>query len=297
MVRIIASLYELSDIEKLSNAGADAVVVGSCFYSVRSSSFLSMEQIKEAKVLCRKHQMELYVLVNRICMEDELALVKKHLEALKEIDVDGIYFSDMGVFQIACELNMASKMMYNPDTILTNANDIQAYLDLGMKMCTLSKEITLEDMVSIGNKVKGNVEAIIHGRLHMMHSKRNLLSNYMTFLKKDKNLKNNMHLYLMEETRDEHMPIIEDEHGTHVFTGFTLCSFEEIEDLLNAHIMNLRVESLFMDIDEICKIIKDYRKVIEDPAKGREMYQEYQKMYPQENITKGFLYKKTGLLK
>ncbi len=29
----------------------------------------------------------------------------------------------------------------------------------------------------------------------------------------------------MEEHRDEHMPIVEDETGTHVFTGFTLSSF------------------------------------------------------------------------
>ncbi len=297
MVRIIASIYELDDIKKLYEAGANAIVVGTPFYSVRSASHLTYDELKQAKALCQAYHIELYVLVNRICMEEELSQVKQHLQQLKELDVDGIYFSDMGVFEVARQLAMTNKMIYNPDTILTNHFDIQAYLDLGMKMCTLSKEITLEDMVSIGKKTNGNLEAIVHGRLHMMHSKRNLLSNYMTFLKRDQNLKNNTHLYLMEETRDEHMPIIEDEHGTHVFTGFTLCTFEEVEDLLDANITNLRIESLFMDMEEICAVIRDYHKVIENPAKGREMYQTYQKMYPQENITKGFLYKKTGLLK
>ena len=38
----------------------------------------------------------------------------------------------------------------------------------------------------------------------------------------------------MEETRDEHMPIMEDEFGTHVFSGYTLASFMEIKDFVDA---------------------------------------------------------------
>lgn len=297
MVNIIASPYGMEDIERLKQAGASSIVAGTPFYSVRSVSHFTMEELKQVKEKCTALDLNLYVLVNRIFIESELPQLKEHLNALKELEVDGIYFSDMGVFYEASLLGMKDKMIYNPDTILTNANDIQSYLDLGMKMCTLSKEITLEDMVSIGNKVKDKMEVIVHGRLNMMHSKRKLLSNYMTFLKKDLDLVNNENLYLMEEHRDEHMPIMEDEHGTHVFTGFTLCSFEEVEDLVKAHIENLRIEGHFMDIDELVSVVEDYHKVLEDSSIGREMYREYMRKYPNENITKGFLYKKTGLLK
>lgn len=297
MINIIASPFVMEDIIKLKQAKATTVVVGMPFFSVRSTCHFSNEQLVEALTLCRKEDMQMYVLMNRFFIEEEVEAMKQQLAFLKEIDVDGIYFTDMGVFQEARHLAMADKMIYNPDTILTNAQDVKAYMQLGMKMCTLAKEITLEDMVSIGKKCQMNLEVVIHGRLNMMHSKRNLLSNYMQFLNKEYALKENTHLYLTEENREEHMPIVEDEHGTHIYTGFTLCSFEEVEDIIVANICNLRIESMFYTIDEVVKLIEDYREVCENPQRGREYYQTYEKQYPDQNITKGFLYKKTGLLK
>ena len=297
MVNIIASPFVMEDIVKLKQAKASSIVLGMPFFSVSSTCYFSNEQVQEALVICRAQQLQCYILMNRFFIEAEIDAMKQQLKFLKDIGVDGIYFSDIGVFQEARKLQMESKMIYNPDTILTNANDVRAYMDLGMKMCTLAKEITLEDMISIGNKCDCNLEVIIHGRLNMMHSKRNLLSNYMQFLNVDYAVKGKQQLYLMEENRDEHMPIVEDETGTHIYTGFTLCSFEEVEDILKANITNLRIESMFHTIEEVVKVIEDYVCVIENPQRGREYYQMYVKQYPNQNITKGFLYKKTGLVK
>lgn len=297
MINVIASPKEIGDIIKLKQAGANSVILGTPFFSVRAVSHFDNETLKEIKKICIYNEIQMYVLMNRFFVEEELKALRTQLAYLKDIDVDGIYFTDMGVFYEAEKLGLQNKLIYNPDTIITNHLDVNAYLALGLKMCTLSKEITLEDMVKMGKQIKGESEVIVHGRLNMMHSKRNLLTNYMQFLNKDIDLRDKQDLYLMEESREEHMPIVEDEHGTHVYTGFTLCSFEEIEDLIKAGIRNFRIESMFMDIEAIVQIIQDYCKVIEDPERGRELYQKYQTEYPQENITKGFLYKKTGLVK
>lgn len=297
MVNIIVSPRQIEDIKRLKEAGATSIIVGMPFFSVRALSHFTNDEIIEIRKICKEEDLEMYVLMNRFFIEEEIDALKEQLKFLKDIEVDGIYFTDMGVYEEASNLQMEHLLIYNPDTLLTNHNDVQAYLDLGIKMCTLAKEITLENMVKIAKNVKGEMEVIVHGRLNMMHSKRTLLTNYMKFLGNEKDLRENTKLYLMEENRDEHMPIVEDEHGTHVYTGFTLCTFEEVDDLINAHINNLRIEGMFMEIDEVISIIQDYRKVIEDSTIGRSMYQKYQKEYPHENITKGFLYKKTGLLK
>ncbi|MDQ0359845.1 peptidase U32 family protein [Breznakia pachnodae] len=297
MINLITSPYQLEDITKLKAVGITSVIVGTEAFSVRSPSAFNNEQLQECRTLCTSNHMQMYVSVNRFFMEDDLIALREHLQYLKELDVDGIYFTDMGVFYEAKQLGLESKLIYNPDTILTNSADIQAYLDLGIHMCTISKEITLEDMLKIGNRVNGELEIIIHGRLPMMDSKRMLLSNYMEFIKKEYDVKNNYQLYLMEENREEHMPIVEDKDGTHVFTGFTLASFEEVEDMINAGICNLRIESLFYTIDEVCKITEDYKRVMESPREGRLLYKEYEKEYPSQNITKGFMYKKTGAKK
>lgn len=297
VINLITSCYQVSDIEKLKDAGAGSVILGMPFFSVRSTSHFTKEELKEAVALCHQLNMNAYVLVNRFFVEEELAQLHEVMLFLKSLCVDGIYFTDMGVFYEAQELQMEHLMIYNPDTILTNSCDVNAYLSLGMKMCTLAKEITLEEILCIAKQVQGEMEIIVHGRLNMMHSKRNLLTNYMQFLNKDKSVRDRYDLYLMEENREEHMPIVEDEHGTHVFTGFTLCSLEEVEDLVQSGIHHLRIEGMWSTITQLCEVVMDYRKVIENPERGRAMFQKYEKKYPDQNITKGFLYKKTGLLK
>lgn len=293
MVNIIVSPYEIADMKDLKAAGATTMVVGSPFFSVRSVSYFDQTQLREARQKSKELGLQLYVLVNRFFMEPELPLVREHLSFLKQLDVDGIYFTDMGVFYEAQQLGIKEKLIYNPDTMLTNAMDIQAYLDLGISMCTISKEITFDDIMQIANVVCGEMELLVHGRLVMLDSKRHLVSNYMEFLKQDRNLKDNRNLYLKEEHREAMMPILEDESGTYIYTGFTLAAFEEVSSFVEAGIKNLRVESMFLSKAELCAIVQDYCYVLKHPREGRAMFKKYEIENVSQAIGKGFLYKKT----
>ncbi len=297
MENIIVPIFEKEDIYKVKAAKATSVIIGSPFFSVRSCSYFTQEQLQEVVLLCKQQALQVYVLCNRFFMEEELVQLQVFLKQLKALCVDGIYFSDMAVYHQSCQLDIQHRLIYNPDTILTNSYDLQAYMDLGIQMCTISKEIPLDDIQKIMKQCHARVEVLVHGRTLQMHSKRNLLSNYMQFLKRDTSLKNNLQVYLKEENREEHMPIIEDAQGTHVFSGFSLCSFEEMDTLVQCGIHDFKIEGLFSTIDEVCQIVQDYVMVIENPQRGRELYQKYQNAFLEQNITKGFLYKKTGLLK
>lgn len=235
--------------------------------------------------------------LTRFFTEEECEKCKAALVDLKAAEVDQIYFTDCCVLWLAKELNMEDKLIYNPDTLITNASDAQFYLDQKIQMVTLSKEITLDEMCQIASKVKGNLEVIIHGRLNMMHSKRRLLSSYFEFIGKEVDCINQHDMYLMEENRDERMPIVQDELGTHVFTGFTLCAMKEVKPLMEAGISHMRIESLFMNSDEVAQCAMDYRKVLNGEADGTEMFNAYREKYASANISDGFMYKKTSLTK
>lgn len=294
---IIVSPYTLADIEKLNEAGATSILVGIDAFPFASTIYVSHDELLEARRLTKALGMNLYVNVNAFFMERDLDRLLEELAFIKEVGVDGIYFTDLAVYTQANKLDMTDLLIYNPDTLLTNHLDVQEYLNLGLQMCTLASEITLEDIVSIASKVQGRVEVIIHGRLSMMHSKRTLLTNYMKFIDSDHKVYENKDLYLIEEKRDDHMPIFEDISGTHMYTGFTLASFEEMEDFVGAGVHDFRIESMFYTIEELCRIIKDYRYVLEHPESGRAFYQEYERNQKDRSITKGFLYTKTGAKK
>lgn len=296
-MNFITTPYCLDDLDSLKKAGADSIVVSNHFYAVRGAAYIEINELPLFKKACNRLGMAMYVQVNRFFMEEDLPRLRAYLTSLKELNVEGIYFGDEGVLQIAKELHIENKLIYNPDTLITNKEDVKFYLAEGIKMVTLSKDITLEEILAIADYVDGNqLEVIIHGRLNMMHSKRNLLSNYMKFIKQDKNLKNDHNLYIMEETRDDHMPILEDESGTHVFTGYTLASFVEIKAMQEHGIQNVRIDGIFQNVDTLCQALNDYHDVMNRKKDGHEVMECYKKD-TDANYSNVFYYTKTSKTK
>lgn len=297
MLDFIVSLYAKEDVRVLKEAGATSVIVASPFFSVRGVHTFSDEELQAIVKECKLLGIRIYCLVNRFFTEEELPALRIHLAFLKALAIDGIYYGDECVLYEAEQLQCKEKLIYNPDTLITNHKDVQFYLNEGIKMVSISKEITLDEICNISEKVQGECEIIIHGRLNMMHSKRKLLSNYMTFVGKDDMVYDDKALYIMEETRDDHMPIFEDETGTHVFSGFTLVSFEELNTLIAHGVKHMRIEGLFHDVAYTIEALRLYQQIISGRLEADEVYEQYKHKYENDHVTHGFYYTKTSKVK
>ena len=297
MPDFIVTPFAFEDLAKVKAHGADSVLIGTPFFSVRCVYAFAVEELQAIKKECERLSLRMYVAVNRFFVEEELPALRQHLHLLKELDVDGIYYGDECVLLEAEHFDLKKKLIYNPDTLITNHSDVQYYLDEGIQMVTISKEITLQEMCEIGRLTDGECEVILHGRLNMMHSKRNLLSSYMSFIGKNEQVRNNYDLYLMEENREEHMPIVEDETGTHVFTGFTLPSFEEIQELLNSGIRHFRIDGMFHDIAYVLEALDLYHAILNKEKDATAVFAAYAKKYEKDHVTHGFYYTKTSKVK
>lgn len=149
----------------------------------------------------------------------------------------------------AIQLGMQDRLVYQPDTLITNSADAAFYRAQGCQGVSLAREITLEEICAIASRCSG-VEMLVHGRFSIMHSRRQLLHSYFAFLKRpDDDPHGRRDLSLKEETREAHMPIIEDEGGTHVFSEYTLQSFAQIRTLVESGVSRLRIDSIFRDDD------------------------------------------------
>ena len=296
-MEFIVTPFHVEDITRLHEANADGVVVAMPFFSARGAAVFTLEELVQLRSLTTAMNMKLYVLVNRFFMENELEKLREHLRYLKKLAVDGIYYGDESVLYEAKKLELEHLLIYSPDTLTTSSQDVQYYLDEGISMVTISKDITLEETCHIAKQVKGECEVILHGRLNIMHSKRRLLSNYFDFLGKKVDVFNKKDIYLMEETRDEHMPIVEDDLGTHVFSGYTLVSFEEIKQLAQSGIRHVRIDGIFHDLDYVCKALSLYQAVLSNEMSGAQAKEKFDKCYPDDHATSGFYYVKTSKVK
>ena len=291
-MKITSDCFNIDHLALYKQHHIDRIVVSMDQVSVRSIQVVNKEELKN--LVDEAHKMELEVALNALnfMMEEKICVFEDVLLYCKEVGVDYIYYSDMGVFQIAKELNIQEKMIYQPTTLIASSLDANHYLDLGIHSVVLSREITFEEMKHILEKCN-QCEIGVFGYNAMMHSKRRLLTSYFEFTGLE-NKSDSKELYLMEENRSEKMPVFEDETGTHVLSGSVFSMFKEIHELNNC---DFKIEGIHLNEEFILKVANDVYEIKNGNVDGKECFTSYQETYPELNITDGFMYKKTSLVK
>lgn len=297
-MKLLTTATSKEDIPLFAKAGADGLILGTAFFSLRAAAIFEESDLKDIVRECHNYHMEMRVLVNRMFDEHELSRVYEHLLYLKEIGTDGIYFSDEAVLQFALDHDMAHLLIYQSDTLLTNHMDVDYYLNEGIHSVVLAKEITLNEITSIANASDASkIELIGHGYLVMMHSRRRLLSSYTEHLHRKDSLFEHMHLTIEEATRHEAMPIYEDSYGTHVFSAFVQQSFAESKHFLSLHIGALRIDGIFHTSTEIAFILSLYDRLRKHEIDASYAKEAYRAQFPRQRSTDGFYYQATNTSK
>ena len=221
------------------------------------------EEIREASLQISKLQKELYIQMNLIIHNNDIEHVNNYLDFLKTIQINGIFFGDLGLYNLAKAKGLAHLLIYNPETLNTNYYDPIFWHKKGIKGLTISKEITLEDIERISSTSDIDISIIGHGHLNMFHSRRPLIENYFKYNKEEfKEYIENKHLRLVEETRNEAYPVFQDIHGTHIFREKSMESFSEISRLSKSLDVFI-VDGIFKDSDYVLNVLTAYKKIIQ----------------------------------
>ena len=101
-------LLPASSLEVLKTAvlyGADAVYIGGELFGLRANAHnFDRPQMEEAISYAHAHGVKVYVTVNIVAHNDDLAGVETYLNELKEIRPDALIIADPGVFMLAKEI-------------------------------------------------------------------------------------------------------------------------------------------------------------------------------------------------
>lgn len=251
----ISTIHSIHSIGKLKENGIDAILLGVQGLSIRSLQYLSLDEVKLWKQECDKNNVKLYINAMRFFMEEDLKTLQESLQFFKELQVDGIYFADEGVLREAMKINFEDVLVYQPETLIVNHFDVQFYLNQGIQAVSLAHELSLNEIQKIASK---QVEILIHGYYSILYSKRPLIQNYFDAVQIDESYESKR-FDLIEQTRDDRMPIYQDKTGTHIFSEVPISSFDEFETLKNSGIERFRIDSIFFDDEWTCKVVQAYK--------------------------------------
>ena len=303
-------LIPASSLEVLKTAviyGADAVYIGGEVFSLRAKSKnFTLEDMKEGVAFAHQHHVRVYVTANILAHNKDLLEVREYFQALKEIGPDALIISDPGIFQIAKEVLPKMEIHISTQANNTNYGTYSFWYGLGAKRVVSARELSLEEIREIRDKIPEDmeIETFIHGAMCISYSGRCLLSHYFTG--RDANQGACTHpcrwkYAVVEESRPgEYLPVYENERGTYIFNSKDLCMIEYIPELVAAGIDSFKVEGRMKTALYVASVARTYRQAIDDYFTDEALYRRNIPVYREEiakctyrMFTTGFFFGKT----
>ncbi|MGL5123787.1 MAG: peptidase U32 family protein [Fusobacteriaceae bacterium] len=272
-VELLGPAGNMEKLEIAFHYGADAVFVGGTMFSLRAGSHnFSNEQLKEAVDYAHLLKKKIYVALNVIPHNDEFGMLPDYVKYLEKIGIDGVIVADLGVFQIVKE-NSNLKISVSTQASNTNWRSVKMWKDMGANRVVLAREVSLENIAEIKNKVPDiEIEVFVHGAMCMAVSGRCLLSNHM--IGRDANRGDcaqscrwNYNV-LEEETDGTYTETKEEAENSFMFNAKDLCAIKIIDKLLDLGIDSLKIEGRMKGIYYVANVVKVYKDAVDKYYSG-----------------------------
>lgn len=246
-------------LDSLLKKEIQAVIVGVDKLSHRMETTFPLDEIEIFVKRIHNQNKKILLNMNALLHHPQLPLLEESFANINELNIDGILFADLAVYQAAKRYNLEDKLIYYPETYLTSNEDVRFWQGENIQSVVLGRELTLNDIEMIGKDKALPLVLVGHGYLNMFHSRRPLVENFLKFTNDEhpEDLKDKKNLTIVEEIRDEAYPIVQDDFGTHVFRAKPLASFKALERLKPIIDMFI-IDTLFFKDEAILTTVDDY---------------------------------------
>ena len=150
------------------NSGADAVYIGASNYGARQAAGNSVEEIGELVNYAHIFGAKVYVTLNTIIEEDDIANVEELITRLYKIGVDALIVQDFGIR----EMNIPPISLHCSTQMDNRTVEKAKFLaDTGFPRVVLARELSLKEIAAIHAAIPDTeLEVFVHGALCVSYS-------------------------------------------------------------------------------------------------------------------------------
>lgn len=248
--------------------GADAVYIGAAQFGARQTAGNSTEDIAELTRYAHQFGAMVYVTVNTIVYEKELAALEHLLKKLVEMGVDAILVQDMAVLEIYKKLKAEyvvrgyrmPALHASTQTDTRSADKVKWLKENGFERVVLARELSLEEITDI-HKAHPDVEleAFVHGALCVSYSGACYASQY--FFNRSANRGECAQFCRMAfDLKDsDGETLIED---SYLLSLKDMCQLDRLGDLLEAGVCSLKIEGRLKDANYVKNVVATYSEAL-----------------------------------
>ena len=245
--------------------GADAVYLASTRFGLRTyAGNFDLDGLKWAVEYAHGKGVKVYVTVNIIPHESDLKDLPDYLKYLNDINVDAIICADLGVISMARRIVPNLAVHVSTQANITNSESAKVFIDMGVKRLILAREMTLDEIKSLRDKIPKNIEleAFCHGAMCISYSGRCLLSNFFTGRDANRGAcvqACRWNYSIREISKDQEYPIEEDSHGTYILNSRDLCMIQYLDKLKEVGINSIKIEGRMKTEYYVANVVNAYR--------------------------------------
>ena len=159
-------------------AGADAVYVGGKRFGARAfAKNFDLEELALAVKYCHLWGVKLYVTVNTLVFDRELAELSDYAAALYEMGVDAVICTDLGAIAEMRRRVPGLELHASTQASVHNTDGARIAHKLGCKRVVLARELSRAAIAEITENAPTETEVFLHGALCVCHSGQCLFSS------------------------------------------------------------------------------------------------------------------------
>ena len=259
MTELLAPAGNMEALKAAISNGCDAIYLGMQKFGARAySDNFDYEALKEAVEYAHLRDVLIYVTMNTIVFEDEIAEMKKQLNKLNEIGVDGVIVQDMAVFDYIVRNFEDMEAHCSTQMGIDDLEGTLLWKELGAKRVVLSREVPIEKVKEIKKIAKIPLEIFVHGALCVSYSGNCLMSGLIGYRSGNRGR-------CVGSCRKPY-ELIDKTTGTSLGTSYLLSTkdlntIEYIDDL--KEIDSLKIEGRMKEPAYVANVVSKYRAALD----------------------------------
>ena len=158
------------------NSGADAVYMGGMAFNARIfAENFSDDELPDAIKYAHAHGVKVYITMNTLVSDDELARAFEYCNYVYGLGVDGLIVQDLGLIRLLSKYLPDLPIHLSTQATLYNKEGLASAAKLGISRVVPARELSIDEIRALTEKASSmeppmEVEVFVHGALCMCYS-------------------------------------------------------------------------------------------------------------------------------
>lgn len=246
--------------------GADAVYIGAPKFGARAAAGNTLDDIRALCAFAHLYDVRIYVALNTILREEELAEAERLIWDLYEAGADALIVQDMGITQLSLP---SIPLHASTQTDNRTPEKVKFLEEAGFTQVVLARELSLEEIRTIRRQTTVPLEVFVHGALCVSYSGQCYLSAALSGRSANRGeCAQYCRLpYTMVDAKGK--AILSDKH---LLSLKDMNRADQLEALLDAGVSSLKIEGRLKDVTYVKNVTAYYRQKLDSLFRRRPEY-------------------------